>query len=262
MVRIVQFSDSHYSVKPRLEPGRRADMERAVQTINSLPGETHLVLHTGDAADTGKAEEYATVRQCMDRLNERWVVLTGNRDSRKGLRETFGDIGWIPEGEAHAPVDYIVSLSPALALVAFDSKGERMNKGWADEERVGNLRAMLASVKEQGKRAVVAIHHPPYVLEEIPDPYQYEDWSHAEAIQRVIAEAGNVSVVITGHAHRYIDGEVGGVPAHTCTATASDLRKGPSKDLGDAPALMVYEFDTQGRLMGAAPFIGAPAAAE
>ena len=253
MTRIIQFSDTHFSTDPELIETRRRDMARAVAAINALQEQPALVVHTGDASNAGQEEEYAIIRAEMEKLNAPWVIVPGNRDSRARMRRAFGDLGWLPEEEG--PLDFVVPVNESLALVGFDSKGHRTNKGWADEARAARLLVLLEEVKAAGRRAALAMHHPPYVLEEIPDPYQYEPWEHAGAITDVVRAAGNVSVLITGHAHRYIQGEAGGAPAHTITATASDLRKGPAKQLGDAVALLDYRFNAQGELLSAEPLV-------
>jgi len=108
------------------------------------------------------------------------------------------------------------------------------------------------------------MHHPPFELHEIPWPRQFEDWSHAEALQALIAEFANVKLVACGHAHRHIAGKVAHAPAWTMLCAASDLRKGPAKELGADVALKFYEFSDAGELQSAEmkvfPLTGQPLA--
>ncbi len=263
-MRIIQITDTHMSAEPELKPRRVRDLARTIDAILALPEEEQpdVVLHTGDAANWGQAEEYALVRREMERLSCPWFITPGNRDSRRRMREAFGDLGWLPEGDG--PLDYTVEAGP-LHLVCYDSKGPETNKGWADDARLAALRCHLEAA--EGAPVVLFLHHAPYVVEEIPDPYQFADWSHAEALGALVGEFPNVQLVLTGHIHRHVRGQVGHAPAVTMLCVASDLRKGPAKELGDTPAWMVLDFDESGRFLQAqmqtaAPAVASPAAAE
>ena len=244
MVRIVQITDSHMAAEPELVETRRRDLARAVEAANRLSPD--LVIHTGDASNTGQPEEYAIVRAEMDRLEAPYVITPGNRDSRQRMREAFGDLGWLPEGDGL--LIYAVQAGP-VRVISYDSKGPQTNKGWADEERLALLEREIAAA--QGGPVMIFMHHPPYELAEIPDPRQYADWAHAEALNALVAKYDNVEVVACGHAHRTIPGRVGKAPAYTLMCNASDLRKGPARALGDTPAVMVYDFTAEGRLKDA-----------
>ncbi len=244
MIRIVHFTDTHLDASPELRTRREADLANHVDAINALEQQPDLVIFTGDMANTGQSEEYAIARQHLNRLHSRWVFVPGNRDSRRCIRETFGDLGFLPM-ERDAPLDFAVEVGP-LTFIGFDSKGQGTNKGAAPGERLAALRAMLEAV--DGRPAIVSMHHPPFELHEIPWPRQFEDWAEAEAMNELIAGFDNVKLVACGHAHRRIAGEVGGKPAWTMLCAASDLRKGPAKDLGADVALQVYEFSDDGDL--------------
>ena len=257
-MRIIQITDTHMSAEPELQPRRVRDLARTIDAILALPAEEQpdVVLHTGDAANWGQPEEYALVRKEMERLSCPWFITPGNRDSRRRMREAFGDLGWLPEGEG--PLDFAVSAGP-LRLVGFDSKGPKTNKGWADEKRLAALRRMLEEA--DGTPVVLFLHHSPYVVDEIPDPYQFAEWEHAEALNDLVSDFPNVQVVLTGHVHRHVRGTVGYAPAVTMLCVASDLRKGPAKALADTPAWMAVDFDDAGHLLKAAMETAAPAVA-
>ena len=263
-MRIIQITDTHMSSEPELKPRRLRDLARTIDTILALPEEERpeVVLHTGDAANWGLPEEYALVRQEMERLPCPWFITPGNRDSRRHMREAFADLGWLPEGDG--PLDYTVEAGP-LRLVCYDSKGPNTNKGWADDARLAALRRHLEAA--EGAPVVLFMHHAPYVIEEIPDPWQFAEWSHAEALGALMREFPNVQLVLTGHIHRHVRGTVGHAPAITMLCVASDLRKGPAKELGDTPAWMALDFDERGRFLKgemqtAASAEASPAAAE
>ncbi len=242
MLRIVQLSDTHIPDVAEKRDFRTRALAQAVDLANSLS--PALVIHTGDAADTGQEAEYALVRREMDRLEAPYVITPGNRDSRPRMRAAFADLAWTDEGEG--PLDYVVEAGP-LAVVGFDSKGPKTNKGWADEARREKLRAMLERTKE--RPVLLMMHHPPFEIPEIPDPRQYVEWSHAEGICDVVNDYPNVQAVACGHIHRHITGfGVGHAPAFVLPCNAPDLRKGPARELGEAAVAMCVDFDDAGRL--------------
>ncbi len=247
MIRIVHFTDTHIDTDPALRTVREADLANHVAAINALDQQPDLVLFTGDLSNTGQAEEYAIFLPVMQQLRAPWVAVPGNRDSRRRMRAAFAGLGWLPAAAADdAPLDFSIDVGP-LTIIGHDSKKPGTNKGWADEERLATLRGMI---EQAGDRPVIiAMHHPPFELHEIPWPRQFEPWEHAEAMQALMAEHANVKLVACGHAHRRIAGEVGGVPAWTMLCCASDLRKGPAKELGTDVALQVYDFDDAGNLL-------------
>ena len=247
MIRIVQFTDTHMDADPALRAVREADLANHIAAINALKQQPDLVLHTGDISNGGRPAEYDIVLEHMRKLRSRWVMVPGNRDSRRRLHAAFSSLGWLPQ-HAEGALDFAVEVGP-LTLIGYDSKGPGTNKGWATPERLVALRQKLEAA--DGRPVIVAMHHPPFELHEIPWPRQFEDWGQAEALQALIAEFPNVRLLACGHAHRHIAGEVGGAPAWTMLCCASDLRKGPAKELGADVALKIYDFDDAGNLLSA-----------
>ena len=244
MLRIVQITDTHISEMPEKRQRRLPALARTVDFINTLAPTPALIIHTGDAADTGQESEYALLRAEMDRLDAPCVITPGNRDSRARMRAAFADMPWVDENEG--PLDFVIEVGP-LAIIGFDSKGQRTNKGWADEERRGHLRAMLQRTKD--RPVLLMMHHPPFEIPEIPDPRQFADWSQAEAVCALVGEYPNVQALACGHIHRHITGfHVAHAPAFVLPCIAPDLRKGPARELGDAVAVMCIDFDDEGRL--------------
>lgn len=235
-MRIAQITDTHIAVPPVDGAQRERDLARTIAAINALDPLPDLVVHTGDAADRGQPAEYDAVRRLMEMLNVPWVVLPGNRDKQRHMRAAFGDLPWAPVGDG--PFDFVLDDLP-LKVVAFDTCTGPGHKGWADDDR----RAALVAMLEGGKPAVVAMHHPPFEVEEIPDPRQFEKWEQAEALADLLANAGNVAAVITGHIHRHVRGHAGETPILIMPCNATDLRKGPAKELDDKVAYLLHRFD-------------------
>ncbi len=180
-MRIAQITDTHIAVPPLA--AREADLERHIDAILALDPRPDLVVHTGDAANSGSAEEYAVLRRLMARLPMPWVIVPGNRDSRARMRAAFAGLPWIEkqddaQGDAQAPLIFTVRLGPLL-LIGMDSKGPRTNKGWMDKARLARLDSLLAQAG--GARVIIAMHHPPFEIAEMRDSRQFADWEHVRA---------------------------------------------------------------------------------
>ena len=215
-MRIVQISDSHISLD---HPTRTAELERCIRHINEADPQPDIVVHTGDIAHNGLAEEYITARNLLDNLSVPYVVLAGNRDRRSELLKAFCDICHNPLEERF--VQYVVELSN-IRLICVDTVSDTSNKGRLCQTRLQHVGAVLAT--EPSRPTVLLLHHPPFAVDVAPDPFQFEDWSEVEALQALIHKHHHVQAIYCGHVHREASGAVGLVPAHVATCIASDLR--------------------------------------
>ena len=215
-MRIVQISDSHISLD---RPARTAELERCIRHINDVDSKPDIVVHTGDIAHNGLAEEYKTARELLDNLSVPYIVLAGNRDSRSELLKAFADI-------CHDPLDgrfvqYTVELA-GIRLLCVDTVSDTSNKGRLCQTRLKHVEAVLTT--EPSRPTVLLLHHPPFGVDVAPDPFQFEDWSEVEALQALIHQHHNVQAIYCGHVHREARAAIGPVAAHVATCIASDLR--------------------------------------
>ncbi len=244
-MRIAQISDTHIAVPPVSGADREGDLARVIHDIHTRRKRPDLVIHTGDASNYGRPEEYTVLRRIMDTLNIPWIILPGNRDNRAHMRDAFGDLPWMPAG-SDEPLDFALE-DFAVRIVAFDSKGPRTNKGWADAGRLSALSALLES--GSGRPTVLAMHHPPFAMRYAKDPHQFADWSQAERLAEVVRRRACVKLLLTGHSHRLAESHIGNAPAFTMPSVATDLRKGEFRAaLARHPAYMLYELDDAGEL--------------
>lgn len=217
-LQIVQISDTHIS---KDFPARTQDLENCVQTINAMPTQPALVIHTGDVSHDGLSEEYHIAKQQLDKLRSPYFVMAGNRDNRTELLSTFADNSYNLAN--HEWIQYSVEhLSTRLIMV--DTVSTQSNKGLLCEQRMNHLEAMLNA--DTTKPAVLFLHHPPYEATGIPDPYQYEDWNDVTRLSDLLKRFNNVKTMYCGHVHRYIDGRIADIEASAITCLAGDLRKG------------------------------------
>lgn len=217
-MRIIQISDTHIS---REHPSRTADLERCIEAINALDQQPDLVVHTGDVAHDGLPEEYELARQVLARLSVPYLVLPGNRDNRQELIRAFQDGRHIRVGMDF--VQYSVEARDAR-LVFLDTASRTSNKGRFCRDRLAQAERLLAA--DSARPTLVFLHHPPFEVGIIPDPFQFESWDDVRALEALLARHTEVRSVICGHIHRNADGAVGAVQASAITCTAVDLRKG------------------------------------
>lgn len=217
-MRIVQISDTHIS---REHQSRTADLKRCIEAINALDPQPDIVVHTGDVAHDGHPDEYGIARKLLDKLSVPYFVLPGNRDNRQELIRTFQDGRHIRAGMDF--VQYSVESFEAR-LVFLDTASRKSNKGRFCQDRLAHAERLLSG--ETTRPTLVFLHHPPFEVGTIPDPFQFESWAEVEALEALLAKHDGVRRVICGHVHRNVEGTVGSVPAIAISCTAVDLRKG------------------------------------
>lgn len=82
---LVQISDTHIDAPDKLVYGHfdtAVMLTRAVEVINAMDPAPDLVLHTGDIASHGDANQYATFKDIADKLTAPLVLIPGNHDNR------------------------------------------------------------------------------------------------------------------------------------------------------------------------------------
>lgn len=215
-MRIVQISDSHISLD---HPERTRDLEACVDYINASPLQPDVVVHTGDVAHNGRADEYATARTILERLAAPYFVLAGNRDKRRELIEAFCDDAHLRVGMDF--VQYAVDRF-ATRLIVVDTLSEESNKGRLCGERLADLSRMLAA--DTTRPAAVFLHHPPFDVTVAPDPFQFEQRAEAEAVVAELARHRHVIGLYCGHIHRGFETHVGELPASVVSSVAVDVR--------------------------------------
>ncbi len=215
-MRIIQISDSHIS---RDRPTRTAELESCIQHINAADPQPDIVVHTGDVAHNGLAEEYLTARRLLDNLSAPYIVLAGNRDNRQELLKIFADVCRLQLGSPF--IQYPVEEFDTR-LICIDTVSDKSNKGRLCEARLKHIEDLLAA--DSSRPVVLLLHHPPFEVEVAPDPFQFEEWADVDALQALIKKHDQIRGLYCGHIHREAEATVGLVPGHVATCIASDLR--------------------------------------
>jgi 3',5'-cyclic AMP phosphodiesterase CpdA len=197
-----------------------------------------VVVHTGDVAHDGSAEEYDVARRRLDRLAAPYFVIPGNRDNRGELIKAFADGARIRIGMDF--VQYAVD-DFAARLIFIDTLSTASNKGRLCETRLGQIDDMLAA--DRSRPAMLFMHHPPFEVPVGPDPVHFESWDDVEALMARLGRYDHISGIYCGHVHRNFEAEIGAVPASIVSCVAVDLQKGKNEgSIQNQPMLKSYRI--------------------
>ncbi len=216
-MRITQITDSHISVN---NPQRTIDLKACVDAVNALDPQPDLVVHTGDIAHDGLADEYETARSVLDTLSAPYLVIAGNRDRRSELMRVFSDRTAVHDGGEF--IQYSVEFE-SVRLIMIDTVSDG-SKGALGVKRLQHIDSMLNTASE--KPVIVFMHHSPFEATEIPDPFQFEDWTDVETLLDMLTQHSGVQAIYCGHIHRNVQAMAGKLPVSALSCMACDLRKG------------------------------------
>jgi 3',5'-cyclic-AMP phosphodiesterase len=198
---IVQLSDPHIGAT-WAEGDPVARLATAVASIRRLrPAPDALVL-TGDLADNLADSEYAQVLAAVKDIDAPCYALPGNHDDRDRVRRHFGITG-----EPGTPIQYAVELG-ALRMLMLDSTRPGADAGEFDAGRLAWLEDALSA--DPHTPTLLAMHHPPLVTH-VPgiDALALAAGDRA-ALADLVDRHPNVMLIIAGHVHRAILGELAG----------------------------------------------------
>ncbi len=227
-MRIVQITDSHIAYDI---PQRLTDLKACIDAVNLLADAPDIVIHTGDITHNGLAEEFTVAKEALDTLTAPYVVLAGNKDDREQLQQAFSDHRYLQQHPKF--IQYQLEQFPVRLIIldtVYDPSKtdtdtlDAISKGELCEERFQLLRKMLEH--DTSKPAVLFMHHSPIVIEEIPDPRQFHDWSQVDRLATLLSRHHNLRSVHCGHVHRNIQGQIAQLPVSVLSCMATDLRKG------------------------------------
>ncbi|MFJ5264273.1 metallophosphoesterase [Streptomyces sp. NPDC088387] len=220
-MRILQLSDTHLERTPG--PNRHGvdateSLQLMLAELRHQPG-VDMVLVTGDIADDGAVESYATARELFGRFAAELGVplffTTGNHDDRAAFGKVLGSghlaadgseradmVMSSPEGERAA-----VSSVRGYRIITMDSLVPGEVFGLLSNAQLDWLNEVLRVQADRG--TVVAFHHPPISMD--------VDVQRAFGLRnpRTLAEVlrgSDVRVVLTGHFHLQLLGVLAAVP--------------------------------------------------
>lgn len=222
---IAQLSDCHITrpgVSLEKDVDTAAFLTQAIDTVLRLDPLPDLVLITGDLVESGRAEEYAALRDIIAPLACPVYVLPGNHDEREAMRAAFGACGLPAAGK----LDYVIEDWP-LRLVMLDSVVPRAPHGEFSRAQLDWLDATLAAAPQ--RPTLLALHHPPFASGVV---HMDEMALRApEDFEAVVAKHRQVQAVVCGHMHRLMSTRFGGSLAISAPSVAHQI----ALDLADVP---------------------------
>ena len=211
---LIHLSDTHLVTGGRLYGAVDSEARlRAMFAEIELGGvRPEAIVITGDLADTGEPDAYATLRAIVEpvaaRLGAQVIWVMGNHDDRAAFRS--GLLGQLP---STAPVDRVHDLS-GLRLIVLDSTVPGHHHGLVTDAQLDWLAEELASPAPHG--TIIAMHHPP--VPTVQDLAILVELRRQDALAEVI-RGSDVRSIIAGHLHYSTTAMFAGVPVSVASAT-------------------------------------------
>jgi Icc protein len=241
VLTVAHVSDLHIGGRP--ESVARA--QQVVTHVCAMSPAPDVLLVTGDVADHGSEEEYATARDILAPWDGPLLVGTGNHDVRGPFAR--GLLG----GDREGPLDQELDVG-AYRFLMLDSLvpavgGMRVDHGELAETTLAWLDERLAA---SARPTFVCFHHPPTTVGiERADAIQLRN---GPALQAVLAAHPQVVAVLVGHNHTMCATTFAGRPALVGGGVVSGvtLDQEPQDHiwLDAPPTLAVHLLDDSGRL--------------
>jgi 3',5'-cyclic AMP phosphodiesterase CpdA len=252
---IAQLSDTHIALDSPDADRRMRDFELAIADINTLDPAPDVIVHTGDIAHNGRADEYVQAAATLAKARAPVYVLAGNKDSRAELREAFSGQNYLARDSDF--IEYASDDYP-VRLIALDTLSSSSNKGDFCSERIRNLIDMIEA--DTAKPVAVFTHHPPFEVMVGPDRLHFETPEAMARLGQALQRSGRVVAIFSGHVHRAAAGRVGSIPATVAPCIATTLRRGEyPAEMKTLPVYQVHRFDpisgfsTETRIVGTGP---------
>lgn len=224
---IAQISDTHIALDTEDADRRIADFEATIADINALDPPPDLIVHSGDIVQNGRLDEYRCAAEILSRANAPVYLMVGNKDDRDHLRQTFPSATYLNTDDGF--IAYSIEDFP-VRLVMLDTLKPGDNKGTLCQLRLDRMTEMIAA--DTDKPVAVFAHHPPFLVQEGPEPLHFESAEVMQKFRDALMAAPHLTNVYCGHVHRGVAGHVGNIPVLVMTCIATPLRR------GDYPAEM------------------------
>ncbi|HHY49521.1 MAG TPA: hypothetical protein GYA10_07220 [Alphaproteobacteria bacterium] len=224
-IRVAQISDIH------ARPGGQslAALARALEWLALAKPDVLIV--SGDVGNPPWEESYPLVREALGAVACPILMVPGNKDDRRALRNHFPAMPWLADEH----------LSTAMRIGALRIVGLDVT---VPGETFGDAAPILGWLGDQltgGEPVVLFMHQHPF-----PTGFDRLDKAmcrNADALAQVIFEApARVMLIAAGHGHRPVFTEFIDIPAVMCPS----LSKANVLEFGDATA---PPFDPPGLLL-------------
>ncbi len=192
------------------------NLRRIVAEINQFCAPLEFVLVTGDIAQ-GAGKHYTEALEILNGLKVPYYVIPGNKDGTEklivALRDTypFHPLPQVCDGLQYVVDDY------ELRLIAVDTYKEGVMNGELSEERLQWLKDKL--MDNPGKKPVVIMVHQ-FPFQTGLHTFDRMGGSWYEKFRYTVSDhKDTVKLVVCGHLHNPVSGNIDGVPVVTAPST-------------------------------------------
>ena len=209
----VQISDSHIGFIKEANPDVVATLNRAIDSVNALPHQPALIIHSGDITHLSKPAEFDSAQQLLSRLRATELhTVPGEHDTTDpGAAQYFARFGQASNNKGYYSFDHGGVHFLALVNVLEFKPGGLGTLG------EGQLAWALSDLQGRSSSTpiVVFAHMPLWTI--------YEPWGwgtgDAAALLGALRRFGSVTV-LNGHIHQIVQKVEGNMTFHTARSTA------------------------------------------
>lgn len=256
MLRVVQYSDLHFSTSDELSHGGFGyDTDDAWDAVfrhcfgdDGTAVDADLAICTGDIADHGWADEYLKAQEHLSHIPVPVAVVPGNHDFQVPFQSRLPTPG--------ISMQRTIRLGPWLFILA-DSN--RFGREEDDLGRLVDTDQRIEGLGEFGAREIawidemiadtdaehvfIWVHHPPAMTGPIG---QYMSPEYHADFAAIVARHPKLRGVAAGHVHADVVADLDGVPVYVCPAFTINL----DYDAGTLlpPGYRTFTFNDDGRI--------------
>ena len=220
MVKLIQLSDLHL-VPPGKLTSKVLDTNAILEeTINEILrkqdyfGQIEGLLVTGDISDDGSRDSYLSAYEKLIKLNVPILVIPGNHDLRKPMREVFNE--HVEFSINSSQFDWVFKYEETV-IIGLDTLVEGENFGFLEKTSIEFLSNQLSI--HNGSDIILLIHHPPintgiYFMDKIGLKNSSELSEYLKATSRPVR-------ILCGHVHGVYHGLLGIHPVVSAPSVCS-----------------------------------------
>lgn len=228
-------------------------LQRCVQAILALPERPDVMVITGDMVDSGRAEDYALLRDLLAPLTMPIYMIPGNHDDREVLRAAFPEQTYLRG--TNKLIEYVIEDHP-LRIIGLDTVIRGAAGGQLSDASISWLDRTLGQAPD--RPTVILMHHPPFRtgIGHMDDVGLETSWRLREVLER----QPQVERILCGHLHRAIHMRFGRTIASTCPSPAHqvvlDLRESAPSHFVMEPGAFQLHVLRDGNLVSHTAYTG------
>jgi len=187
-------------------------LREVLESLVQSEGRPEAIIFTGDLADKGEMDAYATLRRMVEpvaaQLGAELIWVMGNHDDRGAFRQEL--LGELPTDRA---IDRVYDVN-GLRIISLDSTVPGHHWGEVTPDQLDWLAEELSSPAPHG--TILAMHHPPIpsVLDLAVSVELRDQGGLAEVLH-----GSDVRSIIAGHLHYNSTATFAGIPVSVASAT-------------------------------------------